>query len=249
MSMALPFHSLSVDELRIALSYFHGNEATLTSEVSNTNSKVVLSDSSKSSKVKSPKANIQASISSSVDKTAKKSDVSKTMSSETIESTILEALTSSEDSIIPDTFPWAESKGIDHLKVIGAIKSLEVDQYVLTNPLSKSFFELTVQGQSVMESKGSQEVLVLKALLAAPGGAGLPMPELQNAVGKDVSKVGMANCMKEKWIKKEGSNLVPVVQLENIEDKAYVLLQTLTAKEGAEDALNAAVRVQDLVLL
>ena len=239
--MTLPPYSLSVDELRVALSYSHPQIATTSTE-STSKSNLSSFDSAPAINTKSRKSEPASKKTKTIaNKRPPRTTETSTMTSsaETIEVAVLTALSSSEDIAIPDTFPWSVSQRLDHLKVIGAIKSLEADHYVLTEPLSTSFYESTAQGQSVLDDGGSQEVMVLKALIEA---GGLSMPDLQQVVGKDVSKIGMANCMKEKWIKKEGDKLVPIVALDAIEDKAYKLLQSLIEKKGAEDALDAAVR-------
>jgi phenylalanyl-tRNA synthetase alpha chain len=135
--------------------------------------------------------------------------------------------------LIEDTFPWSESNGFDHLKVVGAIKSLLVDEYVVAEDLSASFYTLTSQGQEVLE-KGSQEYQVLAALREA---GKLSLSDLDAKVGGDVSKIGMANCMKNKWIKKDGGDLVPIVE-GDVEDTVQKLLLDVQAKQGNVDLLD-----------
>lgn len=47
---------------------------------------------------------------------------------------------------ILDTWTFATSQGLDHQTVIGVIKSLSADQYVLDEPLSTSFWTVTGEG-------------------------------------------------------------------------------------------------------
>lgn len=80
---------------------------------------------------------------------------------------------------------------------------------------------------------GSQEMRVLAALIEA-GEGGLSMPDLQGAVGKDICKIGMGNCLKNKWAKKEkDGQLVAVVKMADVKDEVRDLLQQL--KEGGGD--------------
>ena len=88
-------------------------------------------------------------------------------------------------------------------------------------------------------ANGSQEMLVLKAL---EGAGKLSLPDLQQAVGKDVAKIGMGNCMKNKWIKKDGGDLVPLKKLEEVEDDVQKSLKTLSDANFDAESLDKKVR-------
>lgn len=136
-----------------------------------------------------------------------------------------------ENEVIEDTLPWSDGLKLDHKKVVGSVKSLSVDQYVLTENLSRSFFQLTEIGSEVVKN-GSQEYLSFLAIREA---GKLSIEDLQTKVGKDVAKVGMGNCMKNKWIKKDGSDLVPAVESpEDIVQKQLMSLNDLTEKVSIE---------------
>lgn len=139
-------------------------------------------------------------------------------------------------TLIDDTFPWAESTGLDHKKVVGTIKSLMADGYLLSDDLSFSFYILTDQGNLVL-SNGSQEFQVYTAIKEA---GKISMGDLQTKVGKDVSKVGMANCMKNRWIKKDGADLVPLA--DSVEDTVKAQLTSLQEANGNPDTLDEKVR-------
>jgi len=159
-----------------------------------------------------------------------------TATTEDIESALLAALSTDTAAVIDDSYPWSQTQQLDHLKVIGVIKSLSADGYVVTRDLQTSFCQVTEAGRQVLQ-EGSQEYRVLSAVLAQ-GSSGVPMGELANLVGKDVSKIGMAQCMKERWLTKEGANLVPTVtSLDQVQDGARADLQRLTERSGALDAL------------
>ncbi len=148
------------------------------------------------------------------------------------ESAILAALSASPAASIPDTYTFSSTHKLDHNQVVGVSKSLEGDAYVKLTELSTSFFVLGKEAESIVND-GSQEILVLAALIEA-GDGGLSMPELQGAVGKDVCKIGMGNCLKNKWAKKEkDGKLVAVVKIEDVRDEVRELLQQL--KEGGGD--------------
>ena len=114
---------------------------------------------------------------------------------------ILGALASEADASIADSFAFAGSNGLDHNAVVGASKSLQGDAYVALSELSTQFYVLGKEAEDIVKN-GSQEIRVLRALIEA-GDEGLSIPELQDKVGKDVSKIGMGNCMKLKWAKKD----------------------------------------------
>jgi phenylalanyl-tRNA synthetase alpha chain len=157
---------------------------------------------------------------------------------EASETAVLTHLSTSPETVIEDTFPWAESSGLDHTAVVGAIKSLLADQYVAVDNLETSFYTLTDEGQSIL-SNGSQEFLVLKALNEA---GQLSMPDLQDAVGKDVAKIGMGNCMKAKWVKKDGVNLVPMKTTDEVDDTVQKILEDLKNAGFGSGALSDKVR-------
>lgn len=157
---------------------------------------------------------------------------------EASETAILTHLASSPDAVIEDTFPWSESANLDHASVVGAIKSLLVEGYVQAENLSTSFYALTDEGQSILEN-GSQEVIVLKALNAA---GKLTLPELQQQVGKDVAKIGMGNCMKKQWVKKDGADLLPLKKDDEVQDEVQEVLKKLAESKYAETGISDKVR-------
>uniref|UniRef100_A0A6V2DUX8 phenylalanine--tRNA ligase n=1 Tax=Ditylum brightwellii TaxID=49249 RepID=A0A6V2DUX8_9STRA len=155
---------------------------------------------------------------------------------EACEVEILSFLGTSPEASIDDTYTWSESKNLDHNKVVGAVKSLEVDGYVSQTQVSTSFYTLSAEAEDIVEN-GSQEIRVLGALCEA-GEGGLSMPDLQAKVGKLVCKVGMGNCMKNKWAKKNGAALVAAVKAEDVQDDVRSMLLTLKGKGGTEDCMS-----------
>jgi len=157
---------------------------------------------------------------------------------EASETAILTFLASSPDAVIEDTFPWSKEANLDHTAVVGAIKSLLADEYVEASNLSASFYSLTSEGQSILEN-GSQEILVLKALNET---GKLSLPDLQAKVGNDVAKIGMGNCMKKKWVKKDGADLVPLKKDDEVEDEVQGLLKKLAQANFSESGISDKVR-------
>jgi phenylalanyl-tRNA synthetase alpha chain len=150
------------------------------------------------------------------------------------ETSILAYLELSSETVIEDTFPWAESRQYDHLAVVGAVKSLAVDEYVTVHDLSTSFYALTDEGSQIL-SHGSQEMIVIKALIEA---GQLTLSELEARVGKDIAKIGMANCMKNKWVRKSNVDLFPLKQLEEVQDETHTLLKLLAERNFQVDAID-----------
>jgi len=159
------------------------------------------------------------------------------MATEACETAILSFLASDETACIEDTHPWAESSQLDPLVVLGAVNSLLSEGYVTATDLTTSFYTLSDEAKSILKD-GSQEMLVLKAINAA---GKLSLPDLDAAVGKNVSKIGMGNCMRSKWIKKDGADLVPLKTVEEVEDTIQKALQTLSEGGFALDAIDAKV--------
>jgi phenylalanyl-tRNA synthetase alpha chain len=156
------------------------------------------------------------------------------MTTEESEAAILTFLSASPEAVIEDTYPWSQASNLDHKTVVGAIKSLLADQYVLVENLETSFYSFTAEGQSILDN-GSQEVLVLKALNEV---GKMSISDLQDKVGKDVAKIGMGNCMKAKWVKKDGLDLIPIKKVDEVEDTVRMQLQCLHDADFKVDALS-----------
>lgn len=156
------------------------------------------------------------------------------------ETAILSALLS--DLSISDSYEFATTNSIDHNTVVGISKSLEADAYVSLAELSTQFYVLSKEAESILE-RGSQEILVIRALLAA-GESGLSVAELQEKVGKDACKIGMGNCLKNKWAKKEkDGRLVAAVGGEEVKDDVREMLGRLKEGGGGADVLDDKVSV------
>jgi len=154
--------------------------------------------------------------------------------SEAVEDAILQHL-SSPEATIEDTFSWAPSKNLDHNSVVGSVKSLSADAYVTATELSTSFFTLSAEANEVL-ANGAQEVRVLAALVEA-GEEGMTMPDLQSKVGKNVCKIGMGNCMKNKWAKKAGDKLIATKAMDDVSDETQVQLKALDAAKGVAEGV------------
>jgi len=139
-------------------------------------------------------------------------------------------------TIIEDTYPWSLSQGLNHKDVVGAVKSLLVEEYVTSQDVVWSYYTLSAEAESIV-AQGTQEMRVLQ-VLNEESSRSMTMPELQAKVGMEVSKIGMGNCMKNQWVKKEGPNLVPLKTMDEVTDTVREELQSILAKDGAPDALD-----------
>ncbi len=158
--------------------------------------------------------------------------------SEAVEDAILLHL-STADATIADTFEWSSEKKLDHNAVVGSVKSLSADAYVKETEIKTVFYTLSAEAQDVV-ANGSQEIRVLSALVEA-GSDGISMPDLQTKVGKKVCKIGMGNCMKNKWAKKDGDKLIALKALDEVSDETKEQLQKVADSNGAEDAVDGKV--------
>lgn len=157
------------------------------------------------------------------------------------ENAILTHLSQSPDATIDDTFPWSELNSFDHGAVVGCLKSLEADGYVVGETLSTSFYTLSEEAEGILANGISQEMSVFSAIVAA---GSISEPDLIAAVGKDVAKIGMGKCMQNKWIQKdkETKNLVPMKAVDDVKDEVVEQLQALKKGNFAEDAISSEVR-------
>ncbi len=156
------------------------------------------------------------------------------------EEAILSHLSTSPEATIADTFPWSEANKLDHNSVVGAVKSLSGDAYVSSKELTTTFYTLSKEGEQII-SNGSQEIIVLSAIIAA-GENGISMQDLQSKVGKATCKIGMGNCMKNKWAKKDGASgsgsLVATVSLDDVSDETQSTLVALRDANGATSSIS-----------
>jgi phenylalanyl-tRNA synthetase alpha chain len=139
---------------------------------------------------------------------------------------------------IADSYVWAVAHAWDPQVVIGAANSLLTEGYIETSPVSTSFYTLSAEATSILK-EGSQEFRVLDAVTAA---GKLTMEVLHAQLGADVSKIGMGNCLKNKWVQKDGADLVPAVSLADVQDSTQMALKTLADGDYSVDAIDEKVR-------
>lgn len=124
-----------------------------------------------------------------------------------------------ENGEIADTFVFAKENNVDHQEVVGVVKSLLVDAYVIDEPVTNSFWVVTDEGNEMAE-KGSPEYQVFQAVPVE----GITVAELQNQL-KDICKIGLGQCMKNKWLKKDGDMIYRVI--DSVLDETSTILSAL----------------------
>jgi PheRS DNA binding domain 3/PheRS DNA binding domain 1 len=159
--------------------------------------------------------------------------------SASVENVILSHL--AQLSIIDDTYAFAESQKVNHLDVVGAVKSLSTDDYVTTEDVATSFYTTTDEAVDIVEN-GSQEIRVLRAII--DNNNEMTLGQLQEKVGANVAKIGMANCMKNKWIQKRGKDDLQalITSLDDIRDEVQQQLQSLVQGNYSMEAIDEKVR-------
>uniref|UniRef100_A0A0N5BYC0 phenylalanine--tRNA ligase n=1 Tax=Strongyloides papillosus TaxID=174720 RepID=A0A0N5BYC0_STREA len=121
-----------------------------------------------------------------------------------------------------DSLLFASSKGLDHQKVIGAVKSLlSNDEVISTKDETVTQYELTEEGKAIV-AEGSHEYRVWQAI----GESGISQSEIMKF---PFGKLGQAKAMQNKWIAidKSGGEVKLVRKVTNItEDTVKVQLET-----------------------
>ena len=160
---------------------------------------------------------------------------------ETCENNILTYLSTSEDVVIEDTYPWSISNELDPLTVIGAVNSLLTEGYVATQDLSTTFYTLTAEGESIL-TNGSQEMIVYNTIkeLSIDGHPPIKMEDIAIKINSpDICKIGFGNCLKNKWIIKN-CNEYTINNTTNMEmiDTMQQALQSLSDGNFTKDAID-----------
>merc|ERR1711871_849770 len=104
-------------------------------------------------------------------------------------------------------FDFASELQIDHQELVGVVKSLLVDRYVTDEPISKTWGSLSEEAQQICID-GSPEFRVYSAIPPE----GISIADLNSALGANVGKIGLGQCMKVKWVKKEGEKIIRVLE-------------------------------------
>ncbi|CAB1114113.1 unnamed protein product [Ectocarpus sp. CCAP 1310/34] len=154
---------------------------------------------------------------------------------EAIEHALLDALSAGENAEIADTWGFAEAMGCPHTETVGVLISLEAEEMLKSKKLETTYFVVSAEGQRVIE-EGSPEMRVLECVPV--GSDGISKAGLEAALGADVVKIGLGQCMKNKWVAKgEGGVLVRGANGGDgaVEDAAKELLKKVEGGETLGD--------------
>jgi len=98
-----------------------------------------------------------------------------------------------------DSVELARRTGVDHQMLVdSALKRLVARNVLVSQPTSHQSITLTAEGAKYC-TEGSPEAQLFRAVAASDGGS-LAMDAAENALGKDVVKIGMQNALKRKWL-------------------------------------------------
>ncbi|KAI8056984.1 tRNA synthetases class II core domain (F)-domain-containing protein [Syncephalis plumigaleata] len=118
----------------------------------------------------------------------------------------------------------------DQLELLGVLNSLMSNEIVNYQPIEREVWQLTEEGRDIAEN-GSHEAKVFYAV--PQGDKGISIAELQALLGP-TAKIGQGQAFKNKWIGKNGSNLVRLV--DNINDTTRIDLCTIRDQASHPDA-------------
>lgn len=165
------------------------------------------------------------------------------MSSEELKSQVLAAVSVAEKLPL-NSAALAEQLKVDHQLVVGAIKSIQTNEGVLSvNQVETSGYALTEEGQSVSEA-GSYEARVLALVQELAPADGILLATLQEnpkyaAIGEGAA-FGFSVCMKNKWIqaskvaKDRPDTLVKVLVAGRPSDETQATLKGIAASPACE---------------
>lgn len=118
----------------------------------------------------------------------------------------------------------SEGEEVDQQVILGVLSSLFSREMITFEIQESEMFVLTEEGLEIAEF-GSHEAKVFYAV--PEGETGLPISELPNIVG-EAAKVGQGRAFKNKWVKKNGANLVRGVKtiVDQTKDDLLVIKNT-----------------------
>ena len=159
------------------------------------------------------------------------------MASEAAEKGRAEALlleTLDATGAIADTYDFARANNLSHELVVGVMKSLLVDAFVADTARATSFYVLKPEA-TLFLAQGAPEIQVYHAI---PVPHGLDRADVEAAVGAATFKVGLAVCMKNRWIRLDKSTGRLYRNVEAVQDDVVALLRRVEAAHGAVSAIS-----------
>eukprot|EP01025_Chloroclados_australasicus_P025698 TRINITY_DN2563_c0_g1_i14.p1 TRINITY_DN2563_c0_g1~~TRINITY_DN2563_c0_g1_i14.p1 ORF type:complete len:538 (+),score=63.98 TRINITY_DN2563_c0_g1_i14:117-1616(+) len=130
---------------------------------------------------------------------------------------------------VSDSWELANNLGIDHLVLVGTIKSLSSFEMILVQDIDHFRYALTEEGQQYARD-GSPEAQVYELIQSS---GGMDMSELIHALG-EIGQIGFKQAMQQKWISLDKNNGKQIIrkQAPTIQDIVQQQLQDII--EGKE---------------
>lgn len=135
-----------------------------------------------------------------------------------------------ENNEIPDTSALV-TEAVTREALDAALKSLNVDEYVVLEVIEKKMIELMDEGRGYALN-GTPEFQYANALEV---GVVTQKTDVEAKVGELVAKVGFAKAMKNKWIKLEADKKSVTRLAETMKDDEKVQLQAYLDKPSLDD--------------
>ena len=111
--------------------------------------------------------------------------------------------------------------GVTPLKLDAALKSLNVDEYVVLEVIERRILELTKEGAGYAKT-GTPEFQYASALTV---GEEVSKADVEKKVGAQLAKIGFAKAMKNKWVQICGEKKENVKRVvEELEDEDQIAL-------------------------
>ncbi|KAI8374735.1 tRNA synthetases class II core domain (F)-domain-containing protein [Radiomyces spectabilis] len=125
-----------------------------------------------------------------------------------------------------------DGNAVDQLALLGALNSLKSKEMVDYKAIEREVWTLTPEGQQCVD-QGSHEARVFAAVPSGPEGIAITELQVTAKLG-DAAKVGQGKAFKNKWIAKNGANLVRSV--DSIVDQTQKELQEIQSTSTHKDA-------------
>jgi hypothetical protein len=138
----------------------------------------------------------------------------------------------SKNTEIKDSAEMVADLKISAKVMDGALKSLNVDEYVDLKVIDLRLIELTKEGASYLES-GTPEFQYASAMEV---NVEIPKGDMDKKVGAQIAKIGFQKAMQNKWVKLCGEKKAFVMRIaETIADNDKVQLEAFKSKPNFND--------------
>ena len=145
---------------------------------------------------------------------------------------------------IPNSLDFATKNGVDHNAVIGALKSLAADNYVVMEAEDHEAYKLLAEGEAALKD-GSPEAQIFKLVKDD----GSEKDEIEKLAGA-LAKVGLSQCMQAKWVKidkEKGGKIFKEVNSisDTVQETLQIIQQGKLPEKGEIDKLKKRKMIAD----